>query len=957
MLGAGGMGEVYLAEDTLLDRKVAIKFLPEELLADEHARGRLLREAKTAARLDHPNICAIHEVGEENGRSFIVLQYLEGETLASRMHSKPLGLHDSLEIAAQIAGALVEAHSHGIIHRDIKPQNIMITSRGQAKLMDFGLARLVIQKTTVESEAETASLLTKPGVIVGTVPYMSPERVKGEAIDERSDIFSFGVLLYEMLSGRQPFAAESAAATFSAILTREPAQLARYSTDVPAEMQRIVSKALHKDRENRYQTIKDLLIDLNNLREELAFEAKLERSKSPDAVDGATDAPSSNPATIATAERPGVKTGEAPAYKTYGNKYLTGKINQHKRAAVVVAVTMVIAAIAAFFYLNRPPVLTDKDTILLADFDNKTGDEIFDGALKQGLALQLGQSPYLNLFAESGVRQTLKLMNRSADERVMGEVAREICERQGLKAYITASIAPLGSHYVLTLEVVNGRSGEVMTREQVEAKGKEQVLKTLSQAASRLREKLGESLSSLERFDKSLEVTTSSLEALKAFSLGQAQFNKGAFLESIPFFKRAIELDPNFAFAHHGLAVIYYDTNKPELAAKYEAKAYALRDKVSEREKLRITTFYYDYVIHEADKYAEGLEVWKRTYPRDLAAPNNLSDYYNRAGQFEKAVEEAREAIRRNPNVVVPYINLAIALIRLNRFTEAKDVAELALQQKLDSIYIRYDLYQIAFVNGDTAGMQQQLDWAKGRPDEYVALDWQAGMAAFAGQWQLVEDFSRRSIDLATRTDATQVAATNAAKAAALSAVFGQCIQAKRSAAQAFALNQSERPLPYALIGLALCGEAMQALRPVDEYVKRYPRDTFFNDLWLPTVRAAVELQRGNASLAVELLQPAVRYEAAAEFWPQYLRGQAYLKLNRGAEAAAEFQKILDHRGEAPLSALYPLAHLGLARAAALTGNSATGRKAYEELFALWKDADRDIPILKQVRQEYEKLK
>ena len=624
------------------------------------------------------------------------------------------------------------------------------------------------------------------------------------------------------------------------------------------------------------------------------------------------------------------------------------------------AALILVTAAIAYLYIRRTsaaPILTDKDTILLADFDNKTGDEVFDGALKQGLAVQLGQSPFLSIFPESGVRQTLKLMSRSPDERVTAEVAREICERQGLKAFIAGSIAPLGSHYVLTLEAVNGHSGEVLAREQAEAQGKEQVLKTLSQAATKLREELGESLSSIEKFDKSLEYTTSSLEALKAYSLGRAQANQGNSLESIPFFKRAIELDPNFAYAHFGLAVTYSNANKPELAAEYEAKAYALRDRSTEYEKLIITTFYYGYVTNDTDKYVEGQEVWKRTYPRDAAAPNNLADHYNWSGQFEKAVEEAHEAIRRNPNIFQPHLNLGRALTGLNRFDEARDVLERALQQKLDNERIRYFLYENFFVRGDAAGMQQQLDWAKGRPDEYVALDWQAGAATFAGQWQRAQDFSRRSVDLAARSEAKEVAAGYAAGMAALGALMGQCAQAKIAAAQALGLQQSELPPLRALVGRALCGEATRAAQPLEEYAKRYPKDAFANGLWLPIVHAAVELQRGNAAQAVELLQPAARYEAGAEFWPQTLRGQAYLKLNRGAEAAAEFQKILDHRGEGPLSALYPLAHLGLARAAALVGDIAKSRKAYEDFFALWKDADPDLPILIEAKKEYQELR
>jgi predicted Zn-dependent protease len=510
---------------------------------------------------------------------------------------------------------------------------------------------------------------------------------------------------------------------------------------------------------------------------------------------------------------------------------------------------------------------------------------------------------------------------------------------------------------VLTLEAVSGRTGEVLAREQTMAEGKENILNALSQAATKLRESLGESIGSMEKFDKPLEVTTSSLEALKAFSLGNELREKGAHLEAVPFFKRAIELDPNFASAYVLLAMTYHNTGQFGMKAELAAKAYALRDRVTERERLRITDRYYAYVSHQDDKHVETLQVIKRTYPRDPSGPFWLSDVYFAIGQFEKAVEEATEGIRRSPSFGLAYINLAQALIPLNRFDEAREVSEGLLQRQVDHSDIHSYLYQIAFVYGDSGGMLKQLDWARGRADEYVAFDWQADTAAFAGHWQRAQEFSQSAIDLAARGSAKDPAAKYAAKLAAFSAAFGGCVQARESATQALALNQSEWPQTLALIGLALCGESTRALQAVEEYSRRFPNDTWFNAVWLPTVRAAVELQRGNAARAIELLEPTVRYEGASQFWSQYLRGQAYLKLNRGAEAAAEFQKILDHRGEAPLSALYPLAHLGLARAAALMREGDKSRKAYEQFFVLWGNADSDIPILQRAKREYGKLK
>ena len=576
--------------------------------------------------------------------------------------------------------------------------------------------------------------------------------------------------------------------------------------------------------------------------------------------------------------------------------------SRRKKVSLRLVAAGVVAALAlsGFFYSRRAQALTDKDTILLTDFVNTTGDAVFDGTLRQGLAVQLGQSPFLNLFPDARVRQTLRLMGRSLDERVTTEIGREICERQGLKALIAGTVAQLGSHYVITLEAVNGRSGESLAREQLEAESKEEVLKVLSRAATELREKLGESISSIQKFDAPLELTTSSLDALKAYTLGFEWSSKGKWLEAIPFYKRAVELDPNFAYAYSGLAVHYANTDQLGLAAESAEKAFALRARVSELEKLRISSFYYAFVTGEIDKGIEVLELYKQTYPRDSVAPTNLSVNYLLIGQFEKAVTEAREALRLNSRAT-GYANLGKAFIGLNRYAEAVTVFEQAFQKKLDTTHFRWGLYTIAFINGDAAAMQRQLDWAKGQPDEYEALDWQTGAAAFAGQWRRSQDFSRRSIDLAARSDAKEVAAQYAAEGALRGAVFGQCAQAKTSAAQSLALKRNQVSSTRSSLALALCGDAAHAQSLVDELTRRYPKDTRINGIWLPLIRAALELQHSSAAQAIELLQPATRYEAAAEFCPQYVRGLAYLKLSKAMEAAAEFQKILDHRGQAPL--------------------------------------------------------
>jgi eukaryotic-like serine/threonine-protein kinase len=934
LLGKGGMGEVWLAEDTQLGRKVAVKLLPAAFTTDAGRVRRFAQEAHAASALNHPNIITIYEIGEvatENGSAhYIVTEYVEGETLRQRMTSAPhnqMKLTEAVDVAAQVAAALTAAHHRGIAHRDIKPENVMVRRDGYVKVLDFGLAKLTEPSSpAVGVKAQTvfgASASTEAGMVMGTPRYMSPEQARGEKVDVRTDIFSLGVVLYEMVAGRPPFTGATASETIASILRDEPPLLTRQVPEAPPELERIVSRALRKDRAERYQhqPAKDLLNDLNLLKQEMLI-----------------GDPKSRTSRAASRNR-----------------------RIHILSALVV---LLLAAIAAWFYSKRPPVLSSKDTILLADFENKTGDEFFDVMLKQGLAIQLQQSPFLHLFPEAQMRHELRLMKRAPNERVTAEIAREICARQNLKALIAGAIAPLGSHYVITLEALNSQTGESLAYEQVQAENKEQVLRALSQVATRLRGRLGESLSSIQRFDKPLvEATTSKLEAFKAWSLGVELSFRGKPMEAIPFYQRAVELDPEFAHAHSVLSAVYWATGRPGLAAEHAEKGYQLKDKVSEYEKLRITNFYHGFATGNLDKRIEALMLLKGSYPRESGAPTDLAYTYSMIGQYDQAVAKAREDIRLNPNFAPAHRALAWPLLRLNRFAEAKDVLAQALQQqKLDIPDSHTFLYQIAFIQstgqstgGDTADMQEQIGWARGKPYEYVAFDWQTGAAAYAGQWRKAQDFSRRAIDLAARGDTKEIAAQYAAEQALRGAMFGDCRRARADAEQGLKLVRGRASLPRAALALALCREANQARSLIEEMTKLYPEDTIINSIWLPVIRAAMELQRGNTGQAVEQLQPTSRYDAAAEFWPPTLRGQAYLKLGRGAEAAAEFQKILDHRGYTPLSPLYPLAHLGSARAAAIVGDKAKSRKSYEDFLASWKGADSDLPPMTEAKREYER--
>src|SRR5436309_3093158 len=804
-LGSGGMGDVYLAEDMRLGRKVALKLLVEDLTENRERLGRFDQEAYTASALNHPNILTVYEMGDEAGRHFIAAEYIDGVTLRRRLTTSPMDLSEVLSVAIQVADALEEAHAAGIIHRDIKPENIMIRRNGHVKVLDFGLAKLTERTVAEETDTEAvtrALVQTDAGIVLGTSQYMSPEQARGKPVDARTDIWSLGVVLYEMAAGRAPFVGETKTDVIVAIAKNDPPALARFAPNAPAEFEWIALKALRKDVEERYQTIKEFESDLKKLKQRIEFQTELERSMGPEEY---TAAFSGLPDTEIHRSMPLVSTHSVarPALSTSGvanisetrassAEYIVGEIKRHKAGAVVVGLAVLVAAAAIFYFAfwRNSPLLTEKDTILLADFANTTGDSVFDGTLKQALAVQLGQSPFLNIFSEDRVRGALRFMGRSSDERVNRDVGRQICQRQGLKAMLVGSIASLGNHYVITLEAINAQTGDSIAREQAEAENKEQVLHALGDAAMKLREKLGESLLSIQKFDAPIEqATTSSLEAFKAFSLGVEQQLKGKFLEAISFFKRATEIDPNFALAYARMASMYYNSGLLDLAAEASQKAYELRDRVSERERLFIATGYYDNVTGELEKYLETLELWKRTYPQHAAPPNNLAVKYNDLGQFDKAAEEAREAIRLNPNSASGYSLLAAAFVGLNRFDEAKEIIRQALAQKLETTAMHRTLYRIAFVQGDQTTMQQQIEWTNGKPDEYVAQNWQAETAAFSGQLRKAKAFSDHAFELSAARDLKDVAAQIAGGAAARDAVFGDCRLVKDQTAKALGIS------------------------------------------------------------------------------------------------------------------------------------------------------------------------
>jgi len=951
-IGAGGMGHVYLAQDTSeLDRTVAIKILPADVAADPKWMKRFIREARTVSNLNHPNVLTIYEFGVHDSTRFMAMEYVEGVTLREHLSGNRLNLHEVLDIGIQIASALNAAHESHVIHRDIKPENIMLRRRdGIVKVLDFGLAK------PIKPDADaSAPLHTETGIVMGTVSYMSPEQSLAlKTLDYRTDIWSLGVVLYEMIAGCVPFAGKDLLQQIVAIQEQPHTPLSRLVKFMPEQLEQIIDKALAKNPNDRYQTIADMLVDMRNLKRQLENQAEDDRTAIFDrtSLDGQGLLRRFSGATATTQQ--------SGHYPVSSAEYIVNQVKLHKRGALVILGVLALAVFASLFvYIKSKRVapLTDKDTILLTEFDNKTGEDVFDRTLRQGLAVQLQQSPFLDIFPETRTRATLQLMSLSADERVTRERAREICQRQGLKAFIAGTIVKFERNYSITLEALNGHTGDQLALVQVEAEGKDDVLKALSRAATELREKLGEELSSIQKFDAKLEVTTSSIEALKQYALGRSEQDRGQFFKAIEFYKHATEMDPNFATAWLGLALQYANTSQPALAAECLSKAFALTNRVAEDERARITYFYYQIVTGELEKAIEAQEAYVRNYPRESRGPGNLGNLYSITGQFEKSVAATTEAQRLNPNTTIWPGNLGEALIGLNRFDEAREVCKRALAQKLDSTSIRERLYTVAFVSGDAQGMQEQVAWASGRTDEYRAVYWLAQASSFGGRWRESNEHLSRATELAERAEAKEVVAGYTADQSLRAAWLGQFAQSLTLAQSALKIERNRNVLTRTALAFALAGEDAKAQQLVDELEEKHPLDTMVNQVWIPEIEAVIELRHNTAGAALELLEKARQYEPAAALSPQTLRSMVYLKLGQGAQAAAEARKILEHRGQGPLSTLWALAHLTLARAAVMQGDTAQARKSYQDFFTLWKDADPDIPVLIEAKREFEKLK
>jgi eukaryotic-like serine/threonine-protein kinase len=923
-VGGTDAGAVFAAEDPGSGRRVAIKFLPRTL-ENPAALAEFERENGILCALNHPNICANYEIGEAEGRHFVAMELLEGATLKRTLTGQPPAIEHALAIAIQIAEALRAAHSQGVVHRDLRLANLFLTNSGQLKILNFGVASAVQEKKgsldeTTRGITATASQGGSQSALA-ELSYISPEQARGRPLDERSDLFCLGTVIYAMVTGTVPFRGDTPALVFDSLLNRVPVAPVRLNPRVPLKLQATIQKLLEKKRDLRYQRANDVLNDLKQVQKDLEVEASA---------------------------------AVAPLTTTAA----THRARSARLARTLSAAGLALAVLAgvAFLYMKRERALTEKDAILLTDFVNTTADPVWDVTLKKAVAVDLEQSPYLNVFPEAKARQTLRFMGRAPDDRITLETGREICQRAGVKAVLAGTIANLGSQYVLSMQALNAATGDVLARAEASAARKTDVLNALHKADSELRGKLGESLASIQKYDKMLsEATTPSLEALDAFTLGDAKHAAGDEMDAIPHYQRAIALDPNFATAYARLGTAYNNLGQTKLSEQNRKQAFDLRDRASEREKLYIMSHYYAD-SGQYDKGITALELYEQTYPRDSTPANNLSNIYNLLGQYENALDKARKAVDLEPDSISGYFNLSLAYAGLNRMAEAKATAQAGLNRVPHNGELHWMLAGIAWNQNDAATLEGELQATEncGPSGKLMALSMRAALAAGHGQFRQMRSFVQAAQQAAAASNLQEAVAADDAQRASWEALAGFQSLARQSAERALKASASTNVALNSAITLALLHTDQRALKIADDASVQRPYDTLVQFVTIPLIKSVVAINVNQPAKAIDLLDGAMVY-ARSNYGVMYARGLAYLQEKKGTEAAQEFQRIIDSRsvfGD-PLSSL---ARLGLGRAYALQGDRAKSRMAYQDLLALWKDADPDVPLLKQAKLEYSRV-